>query len=265
MKFLKGLLVLAVFVLLLLGAIFWALPLKGSIPILMYHFVVPEKQVGPTSLDVSTTLFEQQMWFLKTFGFKPISLYELHAIKTDRQEATGREVAITFDDGNASYATYALPILEKFGFPSANFLVEESVLQELHGSMDLKTVKQIAANPIVTLGSHTRTHEVLTQMRLEKVVDEVMGSKLQLEKAIGREIHFFTYPTGQHDEEIVRLVEDAGYLLGFTSSRKYLHEKETLFSLTRYKINPNDNLASFWLKLAGITDLVQRLKYSFRY
>ena len=52
----------------------FALPPKGFVPILMYHFIFPDKDVtkgkGANSLNVSVKEFERQMQFLKTFGYR---------------------------------------------------------------------------------------------------------------------------------------------------------------------------------------------------
>ena len=109
-----------IFILLLGASSFYLLPPAGYIPVLMYHFVVPSDRVGSTSLDVSVEDFQKQMWFLKTFGFRPISLDELYAIKSGEHKPKGREVVITFDDGNETFIQFALPVLEKYQIPVAN-------------------------------------------------------------------------------------------------------------------------------------------------
>jgi len=151
-----------------------SLPVKGVIPILNYHFVVPEELAGPTSLDVTTTAFEKQMRLLKALGFRPISIGEFEAIKKGEQEARGKEILITFDDGNESYSDYALPIMAKHGIPSVNFLILENIKQKLHGSMDLARAERVARHPLVTLGSHTLTHPVLPELGAELKKAEIV-------------------------------------------------------------------------------------------
>src|SRR3989338_414495 len=119
--------------------IFVAFPPKRHIPILMYHFVVPKNPKAPitTTLDVSVETFEKQMRFLKTFGFRPISLDEFYAIEMSLTEAKGKQLVITVDDGNETYLQYALPILERYGFPSVNFVIWNNLVGKESGSMSL--------------------------------------------------------------------------------------------------------------------------------
>ncbi len=257
MKILRNLAVVVIAVILVITSLVFLLPLKGSIPILMYHYVVPKLQ---SSLDVSVEKFEKQMRLIQLLGFKPISLDEFFAIKTGKKAPRGREIVITFDDGNETYVMYALPILERLWFPSANFLILESVTHQLNGSMGAQTVRETSKNPLVTFGSHTLTHEVLPMLELDLAREEMVESKLKLEDLVGYEIKYFSYPTGRLSEEIVDLAEDAGYSLAFTTAEKRaLGMKGSRFAIPRIKVKEEDALAIFWYKISGIGSVVSKI------
>ena len=255
MKILKYL-GLSLLVILMAGAaLFYFLPPKGYIPVLMYHFVVPKDRVGPTSLDVSVENFGQQMWFLRTFGFRPISIDEFYEIKTGKTKPRGKEVLITFDDGNETYLQYALPILERYQIPSMNSLVWDFLVRKEHGSMSLEDAKRFASNPLITFGAHSLTHSNLTEITSEQARSEVIDSKKNLEQALGKPVNYFTYPLGFFNDQIVEFVQEAGYRLAFTTSRKRLQGgSESLFAVTRIKVHPKHNLFFFWAYLAGLVD-----------
>ena len=246
------------------AAAFILFPLKGYIPVLMYHYIVPQKEAGATSLLLGVKEFKRQMWFLKTFGFRTISLDELYAIKTGLAKARGREVVVTFDDGDRSFLQYALPILERYQIKSVNFVVWNFVEQQQHNSMNLKEVEALSHHPLVTIGSHTLTHSPLRDVSIEQAKVEIVESKKKLEEALNKEIHYFCYPTGSFNEEIMQLVQDAGYRLAFRTAAK--HSKgypTTLYSLYRIKINPKHNLFIFWLEVAGFIDYTKRAEAFF--
>ncbi len=242
------------------AALFYFLPPKGYLPILMYHFVVPKDRVGPTSLDVSVEHFDQQMWFLRTFGFRPISIDEFYEIKIGKTKPKGKEVLVTFDDGNETYLQYALPVMERYQIPSVNFLVWDSLVKKEHGSMSLEDAKRFASNPLITFGSHTLSHPNLTEITAEQAETEIVNSKRNLEQALGKPMNYFTYPLGFFNDQIVEFVQEAGYRLAFTTSRKRLQGKqETLYSVTRTKVHPKHNLFFFWAYLAGLVDFGNRV------
>ncbi len=239
---------------------FYSLPLKGHIPVLMYHFIVPKDQAGATSLLLSVNDFHSQMWFLKTFGFRTISLDEFYAIKTGQTRARGRELVITFDDGDRSFIEQALPILERYKIQSVNFVIWNYVSQKKFKSMNLEDVERLSRHPLVTIGSHTLTHAALSEVSPEQARFEIVKSKEELENALNKKIYYFCYPIGSFNNEVMRFVEKVGYRLAFTTARKHLNGyPETLYSIVRIKVHPKHNLFIFWLNVSGIIYYANRI------
>ena len=259
-KISKRLSVALLVVFLIGGALFCFLPPKGYIPVLMYHFVVPEHQVGSTSLDVSVEHFNSQMWFLRTFGFRPITIDEFYQIKTGKVKPKGKEVLVTFDDGNETYLQYALPVLERYQIPSINFLVWNFLVQKENGSMSLEDAKRFLNHPLITFGSHSLTHPKLTEIPPEQAKTEVVEAKKNLEQALGKPMNYFAYPLGFFNDQIIEFVDEADYQLAFTTSRKRLERrKESLFTVVRIKVHPRYNLFIFWAYLTGLVDFGNRV------
>jgi peptidoglycan/xylan/chitin deacetylase (PgdA/CDA1 family) len=71
----------------------------------------------------------------------------------------------------------------------------------------------------ITVGSHTRSHPVLTNETAQTVLAEVAGSRQALERALGIPVRHFAYPGGHFNRGVVRAVADAGYRFGYTICR----------------------------------------------
>jgi glycosyltransferase involved in cell wall biosynthesis/peptidoglycan/xylan/chitin deacetylase (PgdA/CDA1 family) len=69
------------------------------------------------------------------------------------------------------------------------------------------------------IGSHTRTHTLLPRERPERVIEETLTSRTELEARLGKEVAHFVYPDGAFDAATVRAVAAAGYLFGYTGCR----------------------------------------------
>jgi peptidoglycan/xylan/chitin deacetylase (PgdA/CDA1 family) len=69
----------------------------------------------------------------------------------------------------------------------------------------------------MTVGSHTRTHVLMTNESRPKVMDEVVGSREVLEKRLGTGVQHFVYPDGAFNSSSVSAVAAAGYRFGYTS------------------------------------------------
>ena len=99
----------------------------------------------------------------------------------------------------------------------------------------------------MTIGSHTRTHVLLTNESRETVIDEVTGSRHDLEKQLCRKVQHFAYPDGRCDGDSTAAVAAAGYRFAYgtclhrdseypliTIPRKVLWEKSSVDSDGRF-------------------------------
>jgi peptidoglycan/xylan/chitin deacetylase (PgdA/CDA1 family) len=71
----------------------------------------------------------------------------------------------------------------------------------------------------VTMGSHTRTHPLLTQIPIEAVREELSGSRSDLERELGSVRPILAYPGGAFDERVVQIAGEQGLRLAFTTTR----------------------------------------------
>ena len=87
-------------------------------------------------------------------------------------------------------------------------------------------INEMANNGPISFGAHTRTHRNLSLLKDDEVLDELAGSKKEIEKRIGREVKGFSYPFGVYDERVKRLVMEAGFKYA-RSTIKGLTQRDT--------------------------------------
>jgi peptidoglycan/xylan/chitin deacetylase (PgdA/CDA1 family) len=71
----------------------------------------------------------------------------------------------------------------------------------------------------VTLAPHTRTHPLLNRLPEAEARQEVVGARDDLEREIGAVPPVFAYPAGGHNDVVVRILQEAGFRLAFTTLR----------------------------------------------
>ncbi|WP_162200421.1 polysaccharide deacetylase family protein [Kordia jejudonensis] len=69
--------------------------------------------------------------------------------------------------------------------------------------MNAKQIKEIADNPLFTIGAHSETHASLVDIPLEEAKKEILHSKETLEKICQQPITEFAFPFGYYNQELV--------------------------------------------------------------
>jgi len=143
-------------------------------------------------------------------------------------------------------------------------LYDDSISLDYQNHMEWNHLKTISDNPIMSIGVHTQTHQVLTMLSEREIEDEIKGSKRIIEENIGRTVTLFSYPFGKSDdlnEEIKKMVEKLGFraACGFCYGRNNI--KSDKFALKRIPLLPEPFIV-FKARMSGIFDLISTAKGS---
>jgi peptidoglycan/xylan/chitin deacetylase (PgdA/CDA1 family) len=66
------------------------------------------------------------------------------------------------------------------------------------------------------IGSHSRTHALLSHEDDATVLEELERSRSEIEAGLGAPVHHFAYPDGRFSSRVVRAVAAAGYRFAYT-------------------------------------------------
>jgi peptidoglycan/xylan/chitin deacetylase (PgdA/CDA1 family) len=139
-----------------------------------------------------------------------------------------------------------------------NISLEE--IQNATPSLSWQEIKEMHDSGLVSYGTHTVSHPILTQISLEQLKHEILYPKLLLERQLGEKIEFIAYPNGtsdDYDEKVKTLVAESGYVLAFTTN-------ESVYACDPYEIPrfsfESEPLSRFALKIAGIYDIINMIR-----
>jgi peptidoglycan/xylan/chitin deacetylase (PgdA/CDA1 family) len=97
-------------------------------------------------------------------------------------------------------------------------------------------VIEIDKHPLVTIGSHTKSHTNLKKAILSECYKEILDSKKKIEEKIEHSVEFFSYPYGANSFLARLLARWSGYKCAFTTKEEgYL--KHNRFNIPRIEIN----------------------------
>lgn len=105
------------------------------------------------------------------------------------------------------------------------------------------------------IGSHTKTHPILTKLSNEEKREEIVGSKNIIEEKTGKSCIVISYPVGgkdAYDEKIIKYVKGAGYEFGASyipGGNKIKNILSNKYSLRRIHVERYNSFSLFKTQL----------------
>ena len=164
--------------------------------VIYYHDIHDRKKY--TDMSTPIELFKKHIDILRECDYRPVA-----EIKNRE-----KEVEITFDDGFRG-------IYENFSFfvdnniPVRIFLISGSIGEKEY--LEKTQIEQMLETGLLTVGSHTVSHNNLDNMDEITAVKELKESKKALEDMFGREIKTLCFPRGKFSDRTIRLAFELGY------------------------------------------------------
>lgn len=155
-----------------------------------------------------------------------------------------KSYVLTVDDALDDLYTEIYPFCKKHNIPFTAFISAE--LLDKPGYITSEQLKEMAKNPLVTIGSHGCTHIKLNSCYEETARYEIFSSKEKIEKLINKKVDLIAYPNGAVNKRVLNLAKKAGYKYGFgVTPRKFniISKHFNKFLLPRYNLT-NDTVNS---------------------
>lgn len=228
-----------------------------SSPILMYHSVAAEPVRATKRLAVSPSALREQLAWLTDHGFTGMTFFD--AAETLRVcDLPDRTVVLTFDDGYADFATTALPLLERFGFPATLFVTTgwvadagaNSAGRPLDRTLRWEQIRDIAQSGI-EIGAHGHSHAALDELSDDDLRMELTHPRALLEDCIGKPVPTVAYPFGYSSPRVRRAARAAGYSYGAAVRNIRATPAADPFRLPRLTIRRNTRPALFAEAVSG--------------
>lgn len=221
-------------------------------PILMYHYIRENPDSNDTlgaSLSVTPADFAAQLDWLVNNGFKTITLDELVAGLKGKNVSMAKPVILTFDDGYADFYTTAYPELVKRNMRATVYMISGKVDDSENRYLKSSQLNEMARSGLITVGSHTISHINFKTASPANATQEAVQSKKDLEKITGKPVIHFSYPSGQFDENSIKIIKSLGYISSVTTIEGTVHSNGSALNLSRVRVSGNTTMEKFREKL----------------
>lgn len=248
---------------------------KG-IRILVYHSIMKvPKNKDFLRITVPPELFQSQVTYLLSLGYSIVSLDELLNYMSNDKSISEKKIALTFDDGFDDNFDYSYDVLKKNGLTATYFLTYNYIgtnnlfpwydKNALYGKpITWEKISRMASDGMV-IGSHTLTHINLGSISYDtdRLYEEIKISKEALEDKLKIPVHYFSYPLGckgSYNKITEEIIKKCGYKGACVNILGVNKKNDNIFELKRTRIDWNDTLFKFRMKLEGAYDWVDRLR-----
>jgi peptidoglycan/xylan/chitin deacetylase (PgdA/CDA1 family) len=214
-----------------------------GIPILLYHEIFANAFKGE-KYAIAVEEFERQMSYLSENGFLGFRLEEFikHGSSADKSK---REIIITFDDGNVSDYTIALPVLKNYGISATFFVTTNRISTKDY--VDWPHLEEMIGNGM-SIQSHSLTHSFLSELNRINLYKELFESKNDLQLKLNVPVDFVSLPGGFCSKAVLKMAEEVGYR-GICNSvpglNKMSEKRRGLIVLKRFAITKRINFQEF--------------------
>ncbi len=243
-----------------------------ELPILMYHHIATD----PARLGdyvVSPETFENDLKYLSRLGYTSISLSELIAYADGTGALPEKPVMITFDDGQRSFAEYALPLLEKYNMCAVAAIVgkyaddytESGDTNVIYAYMGWPELAELSRDPHVELQSHSYDMHSLDPRKgcammtgeAETDYEKVFSADMSLlgrrfSEHLGFEPIAFAYPFGIRCPSCKNMLISSGCRALFTCDERVNYisrDPDCLYELGRFNRPESADRYEFFAKM----------------
>jgi peptidoglycan/xylan/chitin deacetylase (PgdA/CDA1 family) len=194
---------------------------RPQIPILTHHSISrssDEFAISPGKLDA-------ELDALARSGFHTVSFHEW----LEGKPLPPRPVILTFDDGFEDAYSAAMPALRARGMTATFFVVPtwigadaaHRVVREKDGITYRHLVWpeiEAMSSAGMEIGSHGERHLRLSRLPDDKVREEALQSRLEIEAHLHRPVEVFAYPYSSSRTRLRSALRDAGYRAAVSGS-----------------------------------------------
>lgn len=232
------------------------------VPVLMYHHINSHKG---DMVTVTPDVFEGQMRHLTHAGYRTLKIGDMLNLLEGKSVIKEKAVVVTFDDGWLDNYLFAYPILKKYGINATIFIVTDWVEKasettfpvpgsvpkhaeskkliagdEPHKVMlNWKLIREMVRSGHVDFYSHTKSHPKCDQLSETDLIDELAGSKAEIEERLKQPCPYLCWPKGKYNTATVKAAKDAGYRALFTTDRGVVSTGSDLLAISRIVVKDN--------------------------
>ena len=227
-------------------------PGSESVPILMYHVILPAPAGAPyPGLYVTPSLFAAQMHALAAAGYHAVTMNEVwDSWRYGTPLPPGKPIVVSFDNGYESQYREALPVMRSLGWVGVENL-QLSGLPPSQGGLSERQVRALVCAGW-ELDTQGYSHADLPALTPSELTFQVATARKRIRALYHVAADWFCYPSGQYDPAVVAAVRAAGFRGSTTVVPGWASPSDDPYRLPRLRVLGGTSPQSLLGELDGI-------------
>jgi len=206
---------------------------NGAVVVMYQRF--GESRYPTTS--TSTTTLANHIQELQNSRYNVLPLSDIVDALAQNQPLPDRAIAITIDDAYVSFYQNAWPEFKKAGLAVTLFVTTSAVDQNRPGYMTWSQIRELASDPLVTIGNHASELRHIAHLPAEEQKQAIEKSNQTFKRALGKQPNLFAYPYGEISNSLQNTLKENGFKAAFGQHSGAIARNGDLMSLPRYPFN----------------------------
>ena len=196
----------------------------------MYHRF-EENKYPSTNIKISDFIKHLDLAKKNDFNFINANDFENNLTKNKNT----KKILLTIDDAFKSFYDQAWPILKNKKIPFILFVNTREIGS--NGYMSWEEIKEISKEKFVHIGNHSYSHDYLVDKTNNEIISDINLAIKDLEKNLGYNSPFFSYPFGEFSTNFKSIVKNFGFQFAFGQHSGVADDTKDFFELPRFSIN----------------------------
>jgi peptidoglycan/xylan/chitin deacetylase (PgdA/CDA1 family) len=169
-----------------------ALFCQNEVIILSYHNVYVQKG-KPGPYFISDKLFESHLKYFKENGYQSVLPEDIFNHVQGTKTLNSKSIMFSFDDTRKEHYSIVGPLLEKYGFKGAFFIMTVAIGKKNY--MNKSEIRSLSDKGHC-IALHTYDHQDLRTLPADQWKKQIDDPKKKLEEIIGVNVCYLAYPFG---------------------------------------------------------------------
>ena len=210
--------------------------LTATVPIVMYHQIKDTTSHWGNYI-LPTHVLKEDFEYFKKAGITPVSFDDLKNFVGNGKPLPKKCIVITFDDGEKSFLTKVVPLLEEYSYPAnvnvvgslVELYTENGETDDRYAYLNEEDITELSKNPLVEIGCHSyNLHSLSNRRGMGKLYGESDEAYLEFIKAdfekfdsavtsvINKNLRILAYPYGIRNDNLLGFAKENGYTITLT-------------------------------------------------